>query len=69
MIGDEASLASMSLPGLGVPRKLTNLWSLAGVRAGYLLAPPEIVATLTANRQPWTVNAVGWLAALDEALR
>jgi histidinol-phosphate/aromatic aminotransferase/cobyric acid decarboxylase-like protein len=56
-VGDDASLAGLSLPGLVVVRSLTKLWSLAGVRAGYLLGPPDLVALLSNNRQPWSVNA------------
>jgi histidinol-phosphate/aromatic aminotransferase/cobyric acid decarboxylase-like protein len=58
-----ASLAACSnVPGLIVVRSLTKLWSLPGIRAGYLLAPTEIVESLTAQRQPWSVNALACAA-------
>jgi histidinol-phosphate aminotransferase len=58
------SLAGESPAGLVVVRSLTKLWTLPGVRAGYLLAAPELVATLERHRQPWSVNAPA-LAALE----
>jgi histidinol-phosphate aminotransferase len=63
---DEAeSLAGRrDLPGLVVVRSLTKLWGLAGIRAGYLLAPPPTADVVRAVRQPWSVNSLA-CAALD----
>jgi histidinol-phosphate aminotransferase len=61
----EHSLADRrDLPGLVVVRSLTKLWRRAGLRAGYLLAPPDLASTLDRNRQPWSVNTLA-LAALE----
>jgi histidinol-phosphate/aromatic aminotransferase/cobyric acid decarboxylase-like protein/adenosyl cobinamide kinase/adenosyl cobinamide phosphate guanylyltransferase len=57
------------LPGLVVVRSLTKLWSLAGVRAGYLLAPLEIVAAARSVRQPWSVNGLACAALTAWARR
>jgi L-threonine-O-3-phosphate decarboxylase len=55
--GEAESLAGRGeLPGTIVVRSLTKLWSLAGIRAGYLLAPPDVVAAARAVRQPWSVS-------------
>jgi len=60
---ESASLAGEhDVSGLVVVRSLTKLWSLAGIRAGYLLAPAEIVERLAANRQPWSVNTLACAA-------
>jgi histidinol-phosphate aminotransferase len=62
--GERESLAARrDLPGLVVVRSLTKLWTLPGIRAGYLLAPADVVAHLAAHRQAWSVNALA-LAAL-----
>jgi histidinol-phosphate/aromatic aminotransferase/cobyric acid decarboxylase-like protein len=69
--GERESLAGAAVPGILVVRSLTKLWSLAGIRAGYALGEPELVETLGAQRQPWSVNAVAcaalcWCAGDDE---
>ncbi|HXF57732.1 MAG TPA: Rv2231c family pyridoxal phosphate-dependent protein CobC [Actinomycetota bacterium] len=67
--GEPESLASRTgLPGLVVVRSLTKLWSLPGLRAGYLLAPAGLVARLQEVRQPWPVNAPA-LAAMVACAR
>jgi histidinol-phosphate aminotransferase len=61
--GETESLAGCrDLPGLVVVRSLTKLWGLAGVRAGYLLAPPATASALRAARQPWSVNGLACAA-------
>lgn len=63
--GARESLAGRSdVPGLVVVRSLTKLWSLAGVRAGYLLADAELVARLEEHRQAWPVSGIA-CAALE----
>lgn len=57
--GEGESLASRAdLPGLVVVRSATKLWSLAGVRAGYILAPAPLAERLRALRPGWNVNAL-----------
>jgi histidinol-phosphate aminotransferase len=61
--GEAESLAGRrDLPGLVVVRSLTKLWGLAGLRAGYLLAPEELATALRAGRQPWSVNTLACAA-------
>lgn len=43
--------------GLVVIRSVTKLWSVPGVRAGYLLADTATAARLRAHQQPWPVSA------------
>ena len=57
--GEPASLAArQDLPGLVVVRSLTKTWGLAGLRVGYLLADPGLVARLAAAQPPWPVNSL-----------
>lgn len=50
------------LPDLVVVRSLTKLWALAGIRAGYLIAPASLVKRLRGQRQPWSVNTLACAA-------
>ena len=55
---EQQSLAARAIPGLIVIRSLTKLWSIPGVRAGYLLAEPALVAEVRAKQSPWSVSTV-----------
>lgn len=55
------------LPGLVVVRSLTKTWALAGLRVGYLLAPPELVERLRRAQPLWAVSTLA-LVALDTCL-
>jgi histidinol-phosphate aminotransferase len=50
-------------PNLVVQRTLSKDWGLAGLRAGYALADPELIAALARARPPFSVNALA-LAAI-----
>lgn len=65
--GEPSSLASQRLPGLVVVRSLTKTWALAGLRVGYLLAEPALVAQLKEAQPLWGVSTPA-LAALDACL-
>ncbi|HEY0803699.1 MAG TPA: Rv2231c family pyridoxal phosphate-dependent protein CobC [Pseudonocardiaceae bacterium] len=56
--GEPASLAGSQLPGLVVLRSLTKTWALAGLRAGYALAAPDLLARLGRNRPQWPVSSL-----------
>lgn len=54
--GEAQTLASHGLPGLVVIRSLTKLWSMPGIRAGYVVGDPTVVADLRAQQAPWAVG-------------
>lgn len=55
-------------PNLVVVRSMTKSFGLAGLRAGYCIAPEEMAGRLRAMRAPWSVNILAQAAAL-QALR
>lgn len=61
--GERQSLAAHRDDGLVVVRSLTKTWSLAGLRIGYVLASPAIVAALATVQPLWPVSTPA-LAAL-----
>ncbi len=68
--GEPESLAGLGdLTGLAVIRSLTKTWGLAGLRAGYMLAAPDIVARLAAVQPPWPVSAPALTACVATASR
>lgn len=56
--GETESLAGDALPDVLVLRSLTKTWSLAGLRVGYALGAPELLARLTAPRAHWPVGTL-----------
>lgn len=61
---DQSLAARRDLPGLVVVRSITKSWGLAGLRAGYCLAPPDLITAMRYQGQPWSVNTIA-LAALE----
>lgn len=56
--GEPESVAGESLPDVLVLRSLTKTWALAGLRVGYALGSPEVLARLTARRAHWPVGTL-----------
>ncbi|MEG8280123.1 Rv2231c family pyridoxal phosphate-dependent protein CobC [Streptomyces sp. AHA2] len=59
----EALAGRVDVPGLVVLRSLTKTWGLAGLRIGYVLAAPEIVAELERAQPLWPVSTPALVAA------
>lgn len=63
--GEPESLAGAAdVPGLLVLRSLTKTWGLAGLRAGYALGAPDLLASLARHRPQWPVGTLV-LAAVE----
>ncbi len=56
--GEPHSLAGDALPDVLVLRSLTKTWGLAGLRVGYALGAPDLLARLTAERPHWPVGTL-----------
>src|ERR1700722_97823 len=57
-------------PNLLIMRTFSKIYGLAGLRLGYGIAQPELIAALEKIRQPFNINSIaqaGALAALDDA--
>jgi len=66
--GETESLAHRrDLPGLVVIRSLTKTWGLAGLRVGYVLGPPDLIARLREVCPLWPVGTPG-LAAIEACM-
>ncbi len=56
--GEPESLAGDALPDVLVLRSLTKTWALAGLRVGYALGAPGVLARLTARRAHWPLGTL-----------
>ncbi|MFD0902747.1 Rv2231c family pyridoxal phosphate-dependent protein CobC [Actinomadura sediminis] len=63
--GEPESLAARLPAGVVVIRSLTKTWGLAGLRAGYVLAAPGLVARLAEAQPLWAVSTPA-LVAVEE---
>ncbi|MFI9241049.1 Rv2231c family pyridoxal phosphate-dependent protein CobC [Streptomyces sp. NPDC053086] len=62
--GEREALAGRTdVPGLVVLRSLTKTWGLAGLRIGYALAAPEVIAELERAQPLWPVSTPALVAA------
>lgn len=62
--GEPQSLAGARVPGLLVTRSLTKHWSIPGIRAGYLLGDPALIADAARRQVPWSVSTPAIAAML-----
>lgn len=77
IVGEPESLASLRAPDILVLRSLTKTWALAGLRCGYFLGAPEVLARLNHGRAHWPLGTLQLEAivataapgAVDEAQR
>ncbi|MCY4402970.1 MAG: histidinol-phosphate transaminase [Candidatus Poribacteria bacterium] len=46
-----------------ITRTFSKIYGLAGLRVGYGIAPPSVIATMNPVRQPFNCNAIGQAAA------
>ncbi|MDO3648696.1 Rv2231c family pyridoxal phosphate-dependent protein CobC [Nocardia mangyaensis] len=56
--GEPESLAGLAAPDVLVLRSLTKTWALAGLRCGYALGAPEVLARLTRGRPHWPLGTL-----------
>lgn len=56
--GEPESLAGLAAPDVLVLRSLTKTWSLAGLRVGYALGDPAVLASLAARRPHWPLGTL-----------
>jgi len=61
---EEASMKTRlrEFPHLIILRSFTKFFAIPGLRLGYLLAAPDLIARLTAVQEPWSVNTLAQAA-------
>ncbi|MFF0818233.1 Rv2231c family pyridoxal phosphate-dependent protein CobC [Rhodococcus sp. NPDC003318] len=58
VLGEPESLAGRSLPDVLVLRSLTKTFALAGLRCGYALGHPDLLARLQVGRAHWPLGTL-----------
>lgn len=58
VLGEGESVASQSLDDVLVLRSLTKTWALAGLRCGYALGHPDVLARLQYGRAHWPLGSL-----------
>ena len=54
--GEPETLIAPEMPGRLALRSLTKTWAIAGIRAGYVVGDPTLIARLQAQQPPWSVS-------------
>jgi threonine-phosphate decarboxylase len=64
---EEESLkaAALSSSRLIILRSMTNFYALPGLRVGYMISSPGVIHEFSRRKEPWTVNAMGQIAASE----
>ncbi|MBM7519857.1 histidinol-phosphate/aromatic aminotransferase/cobyric acid decarboxylase-like protein [Nocardioides nitrophenolicus] len=62
--GEPESLAGVSLDGVVVLRSLTKHWGIPGIRAGYVVGDPLVVAAMALAQTPWSVGTTAAAAVI-----
>ena len=65
--GETETMISNDLTGVVILRSLTKTWGLAGLRAGYVIGDPNLVAAMRQQQPPWSVSTPA-LAAMVACL-
>ncbi len=65
--GEPESTIDVEMEGLLVVRSLTKTWGLAGLRAGYAVGDPVLIAQLEAFQSPWSVSSLAAAAMVATA--
>lgn len=58
LVGEPESLAATAEPDILVLRSLTKTWALAGLRCGYFLGAPGLLARLNQGRAHWPLGTL-----------
>ncbi len=65
--GETETMIRDDLTGVVILRSLTKTWGLAGLRAGYVVGDPKLVAAMRQQQPPWSVSTPA-LAAMVACL-